>query len=199
MKKICKSLNKKCFLFFLFIVCSIQVMSQEESPKKLDVSGFMSWFYSLMTIDGKVVVLRGVGGALVFDHSFFVGGYALVVPDLLGFQNISISINNINYDVHFIHGGLLLGYILNPHEYIHYKVETLLGWGKIDFNDTKNFHHKKDRIYVFYPKVSIEKNGTPNSRVSLGIGYKKTIGVDTYYDATDFNGLIISLALILRG
>ena len=198
MKKICNFLNKKYFLLFLLIVCSIQVMSQKESPKTLinssfqSVSGFGSLFFSSMTIDGEVVALNGGGGAALFDRSFFVGGYGLGIVEQ---QNISM--NNTDYEVDFAHGGFWLGYILNPYKLIHYRVETLLGWGEIFFNDKRSRSHisERDRVFVFYPRVSSEVNITHWFRMDGGVGYKKTIGVDTYYGATDFDGLVFSLSL----
>ena len=203
MKKICNFLNKKCFLSLLLIVCSIQVMSQKESPKTLmnsskalinssfqSISGFGSLLFSSMTVDGEIVALNGWGGAALFNHSFFVGGYGMGIVER---QNISM--NNTDYEVDFAHGGFWLGYILKPNELIHYRVETLLGWGEIDFNDERGFNYKRDRVSVFYPRVGGEVNITHWFRMDGGVGYKKTIGVDTYYDATDFDGLVFSLSL----
>ena len=92
---------------FTFLFLALVLMAHSQSPKTLidtdpeRISGFGSALFSFMPIDGKLAVLTGGGGAVIFDNTFFVGGYGLGMSG-----SRDISVDNIDYNTHFGHGGL---------------------------------------------------------------------------------------------
>ncbi|MFK7954021.1 MAG: hypothetical protein AB8B73_14330, partial [Ekhidna sp.] len=73
----------KLTFFILSIALSAFAYSQNDRPKTLigndpeNISGFGSVLFSFTSIDGELATLTGGGGAVIFDNTFFVGGYGL--------------------------------------------------------------------------------------------------------------------------
>ena len=132
---ILNTIQMKRTLFTLFLVAGIVASAQNKSPKTLigtdpeKISGFGSVLFSFTPIDGELATLTGGGGAVMFDNTFFIGGYGLGMSG-----DRQIMVEGESYNAHYGHGGFWLGYILNPVELLHLGVETKLGWGEIKYN-----------------------------------------------------------------
>lgn len=183
----------------LLLLLSIGVFAQNERPKTLigndpeDISGFGGVLFSFMPIDGDLSTLTGGGGAVLFDNTFFIGGYGL---GLTG--NKEIELNGNDYSTSFGHGGFWLGYNIKPDELLHMGVETRLGWGSITTkSSTTNEAVNEDDVFIFNPQFFGEVNIAYWFKVNAGVGYQKTIGVDNnFFDATDFDGPTFGISLL---
>lgn len=183
----------------LFVAIAFQSMGQNNRPKTLigndpeDISGFGGVIFSFMPIDGKLSTLTGGGGAVLFDNTFFIGGYGL---GLAG--NHDIEVQGEAFTSSFGHGGFWLGYNIKPDDLLHMGLETKLGWGSISTKSiSTNETVTEDDVFIFNPQVFGEANIAYWFKVNASIGYHKTIGVDDgFYDTTDFDGPTFGISLL---
>lgn len=173
--------------------------AQNSKPKTLigndpeDISGFGSVLFSFTSIDGELSTLTGGGGAVLFDNTFFIGGYGLGLTGNKEFQ-----LNGDAYSSSFGHGGFWLGYNIKPSNLLHFGVDTKLGWGNITTkSDALSNGEVKDDVFVFSPQFFGEANIAYWFKVNAGVGFQKTIGVDKdYFDASDFDGPTFNISLL---
>ncbi|MEP1033991.1 hypothetical protein [Ekhidna sp.] len=186
-------------LLLLTTLLSISVLAQSEKPKTLigndpeDISGFGGVLFSFTPIDGDLSTLTGGGGAVLFDNTFFIGGYGL---GLTG--NHEFNAGGTELTSSFGHGGFWLGYIIKPDDLLHMGIDTKLGWGSVttksrDTNEAVG----EDDVFVFSPQFFGEANIAYWFKINASIGYQKTIGVDNvYFDAGDFDGPTFGISLL---
>ena len=186
-------------LFILTTFLSLTVFGQNQRPKTLigndpeSISGFGGVLFSFMPIDGDLSTLTGGGGAVMFDNTFFIGGYGL---GLTG--NHKLNLGGTDFTSSFGHRGFWLGYIIKPDNLLHFGVDTKLGWGSISTkNRMTNESAGDDEVFIFNPQFFGEANIAYWFKVNASVGLQKTIGVDNqYYDAGDFDGPTFGISLI---
>ncbi|GAB4233278.1 MAG: hypothetical protein Tsb0034_06440 [Ekhidna sp.] len=174
-------------------------MAQDSKPKTLiggnpeDISGFGAVLFSFTSIDGELSTLTGGGGAVLFDNTFFIGGYGLGMTG-----NKEFRIGTDNYSSSYGHGGFWLGYNIQPSNLLHLGVDTKLGWGNITTKSNAIADGRvEDDVFVFSPSVYGEANIAYWFKVNAGLGFQKTIGVDDdYFDTSDFDGPTFSISLL---
>ena len=184
-------------IFTLLMGTSLFAFSQR--PKTLigndpeNISGFGGVIFSFMPIDGKLSTLTGGGGAVLFDNTFFIGGYGL---GLTG--NNDVTFEGEDFTSSFGHGGIWLGYNIKPDNLIHMGVETKLGWGEVSTKSiASNQTVNTDDVFIFNPQFYGEANIAYWFKVNASVGYQKTIGVDSqFYDSTDFDGPTFGISLL---
>ena len=186
--------------FFILLLCAtLGALAQSNRPKTLignnpeTISGFGGVLFSFMPIDGDLSALSGGGGAVLFDNTFFFGGYGM---GLTG--NHEFDRDGASYTTSFGHGGFWMGYNIKSDDLLHFGVESRLGWGSmttksIDTNEEVN----KDEVFIFNPQVFGEVNISYWFKINAGIGYQKTIGVDNqFFNETDFDGPTFGISLL---
>ncbi|MEQ8626288.1 hypothetical protein [Ekhidna sp.] len=186
-------------LQILLLSASFGTLAQSERPKTLigndpeDISGFGAVLFSFTPIDGNLSTLTGGGGAVLFDNTFFIGGYGL---GLTG--NHEFNRDGEDYTTSFGHGGFWLGYNIKPDDLLHMGIETKLGWGSVSTKSVAtNENVDEDEVFVFNPQFFGEANIAYWFKVNASIGYQKTIGVDnTFFDTTDFDGPTFGISLL---
>ena len=168
-----------------------------QSPKTLigndpeEISGFGATLFSFTPIDGQLATLTGGGGAVLFDNTFFIGGYGLGMAG-----DRKIDIEGVEHKAHYGHGGFWLGYIFRPVEVLHLGVETKLGWGEIKYR-TSGLDPENDKVFVFSPQMTGEVNLSYWLKMNAGVGFQKTVGVDNFFfSKSDFDGPTFSIALL---
>ncbi|WP_462253997.1 hypothetical protein [Ekhidna sp.] len=185
--------------YTLLLLASMCSLAQRERPKTLigndpeDISGFGGVIFSFMPIDGDLSTMTGGGGAVLFDNTFFIGGYGL---GLTGNHEFSQGGNDLTSS--FGHGGFWLGYVIKPDDLLHMGVDTKLGWGSITTkNRGTNEEIGEDDVFVFNPQFFGEANIAYWFKINASVGYQKTIGVDnTYFDPGDFDGPTFGISLL---
>lgn len=186
-------------LLILTVLVAFGAVAQNERPKTLigndpeDISGFGGVLFSFTPIDGDLSTLTGGGGAVLFDNTFFIGGYGL---GLTG--NHDFNANGSDFTSSYGHGGFWLGYIIKPDDLLHMGVDTKLGWGSITTKSrTTNEAVGEDDVFVFNPQFFGEANIAYWFKINASIGFQKTIGVDNiYFDSGDFDGPTFGISLL---
>lgn len=186
--------------FLLLIVLSVTAsFAQDSRPKTLigndpeRISGFGGVLFSFNSIDGDLSTMTGGGGAVLFDNTFFIGGYGM---GLTG--NKEFEIGTDTYSTSFGHGGFWMGYNLKSTNLIHMVINTKLGWGNITTKSNALAEGEiKDDVFVFNPQVYGEVNVSYWFKVNAGVGYQKTIGVDDdFFSSSDFDSPTFSISLL---
>lgn len=190
---------KRTLLITLLATIGLSAFSQNNRPKTLigndpeEISGFGGVLFSFTTIDGSLSTLTGGGGAVLFDNTFFIGGYGL---GLTG--NKEQTIDGANYSSSYGHGGFWMGYNIRPSDLVHFGVDTKLGWGSIETKSSALIDGEVvDDVFVFNPSGFVEANISYWFKVNAGLGFQKTIGVENdFFKASDFDGPTFNISLL---
>jgi len=195
----------KRIVFFSFVILSTLVYSQEQTlfTGHVDHGGYGGPVFKYTNIGPNQTAgfLVGGQGGWIIDHKFVIGG---------GGYGLASSVNADWYEVtnfagepepyvlDFSYGGLLLAFIGNSDNLIHYEIFSILGGGGINYrlkneiNTTSDFG---DGIFVAEPGINVMLNVTSFFRVGIGATYRYVQDVDliglTNEDLTNFSGQII--------
>ena len=177
------------------------------------ISGFGAPIFEFSSFQGEFAFSTGGGGAVLINNQFFIGGYGLGM----------VSMNELNYSVYsmssrisyphtvFGHGGLWMGYILQPNKVIHLALSTKIGFGGITYSNNTfgNWWDENewavDGVFVFTPQAEVELNLLKWFKFNAGIGYRLVSGAGSiYYDIDgnptfnnkDLSGLTGSITLM---
>ncbi len=214
----------KKILLTAAILAGIQLITaaqEEKEPQyifgkntKWQASGFGAPIVGFTSIYDKFAVIKGGGGALLINQTFYIGGYGMGLStehfrdDLSEVTAIDKPRLNIG------HGGFWLGYIHNSHKLMHWAISTKVGWGEISITDDyldedPDLRKGRDFISVVNPQIELELNITRWFKMNLGAGYNFTFGIDKayilnnteydYYEATDFNYPQATVSLLFGG
>jgi hypothetical protein len=212
-------------LYFLLILsftaCFAKLQAQNPGDstqylltEKTELSGFGAPFIDFSSVDNEFAVCLGGGAALMVNQTFFIGGYFEGImtnhyrPDLqtiVDAQKPKISLE---------HGGIWMGYVYKHQKAVHGGLSMKLGWGEIDLKDgesgnpASDFDYR-DRIFTIQPQAELELNLTEWFKVNVGVGYRFITGIDAtyqiednpvnFYDNSDFNSFVGTIALIFGG
>ena len=111
--------------------------------------------------------------------------------------NKDFQITGENYSSSFGHGGFWLGYSIKPSNLLHLGIDTKLGWGNITTKSNALAEGEiKDDVFVFSPQVFGEANISYWFKVNAGVGFQKVIGVDNYFESSDFDSPSFSISLL---
>ena len=163
---------KKFFFFFFTLLGVYTLQAQDETLiNHLEFTGgFGGPIIETSTINGELSVDVGGGGALLVN-TFFLGGYGM------GTRFPEYRLDSTDYNIHFKHGGLWLGYVSPPAKLLHFWGSVKLGWGKARL-EIKEDAKYSDRIMALTPEIGIELNVTKFMRISLTGGYRMVSGLN---------------------
>ena len=194
---------KKLVLLTLVLIYATHVMGQTR-PKTLlgdgvqFTSGFGGFMLGFSPVQGDVKAMSGGGGALLINNSFYLGGYGTGMA-----EDLVVNNNNINYEVDFGHGGLMIGFIILPSRVAHLGLSSKIGWGEIslteyDANGTTFVGRPlEDNVFILNPQAELEVNMTSWFKINANAGYQLANGVDNfYYTDNDFNGATFGLSFL---
>jgi hypothetical protein len=145
-------------------------------------------------------VLAGGQGGWIIDHKFIIGGggYGLttdVRADWIDFRTFDGEPQP--HYLNFGYGGLLLGFIPNSDDLVHYEIYGLFGGGAVDYRikDAEQSYDSSDGIFVAEPGINIMVNVTPFFRIGAGASYRYVSGLNddvlTNEDLSGISGQII--------
>lgn len=188
----------------------MQYLLQED----LQISGFGGVIVDYTTIENEPSVSVGGGGAAMLNQRFFLGGYGQGVATIHERENMFIDNEHIEDAVfQFGHGGIWLGYIIEPSRVLHMNINTKLGAGELalrkslDEYEMMDSYHK-DRVTVINPSIGLNVNILPWFRITANVGYRFIGGVGdkTYddsnqliFDADDYNAPTFSFSFLFGG
>lgn len=218
-------MKKIVSLFFILslITGMMQLYAQQEEETtqsilsdKTVLSGFGSPFVEFSSVNNQFAVCVGGGGALMIDHTFFIGGYFEGITTNHYMPDLKELVNIEEPRISFEHGGIWMGYVYKPKKAIHGGLSMKLGWGEIDLEgDGYNYNPDldydfRDRIFTVQPQVEVEFNLTKWFKINVGAGYRIVTGIDAtylddqgnsmnFYNTSDFNSPVGTIALIFGG
>lgn len=168
------------------------------------ISGFGGPMVQFSKVNKEFAVCNGGGGAVLFNQTFFFGGYGmgLSTSHKYDISDSSIFKRRDKDELVFGHGGFWLGYINNHHKIIHWGASAKIGWGAIslydpDFQIDDETNQAIDIINVITPMIECELNVTRWFKINAGLGYRLVNGIDTkYYKSSEFNSPVANLSLL---
>jgi len=213
----------KTILFLSVLFLSGSLLAQDDySPQylfsgqgKTSISGFGGPFVEFSGIQKEFAVSVGGGGAVIFNQTFYIGGYGEGLTTSHYRYDLSDVVNIAQPKISFGHGGFWLGYIHDSFKAIHFGFSSKLGWGSISLYDAYyNYEPRdywaKDAVFVAIPQVEVEMNLTPWFKINVGVGYRAVAGIDktysdsegnlhNYFDASDYNSAQGTISFLFGG
>jgi len=128
----------------------------------LSLSGaWGGWTNTITSFDDDYAYFAGGYGGLEFGRSIFVGwGGARLAND--------VQIGDTNpADLNMRYNGLMLGYTYQPYRAIHPRFMTMIGTGRVEFDE-----QTEDRIFVLRPSLGLELNVFRWFRLGFDAGYR---------------------------
>ncbi|MCF8231119.1 MAG: hypothetical protein K9J27_02940 [Bacteroidales bacterium] len=180
----------------------------------INLSGFGGVTVDFTSVENDPAVFVGGGGALLINQSVFLGGYGQGLATQHKRHDVSIDeAENIDPVLQFGHGGVWLGYILQPSSVIHLNINTKFGAGELALTESLDEYdmfdsYHKDQVLVLTPSVGINVNILPWFRIAANAGYRLTSGVGdkTYnnseeliFKSKDYNAPSFSLSFLFGG
>ncbi len=138
------------------------------------VGGRGAWMMTLQ--DGHAISIGGGGYGLVTEHRVPDPDFGEPDEDLFGLVG---------------YGGFIVEYTNRSYKLVHVTANTLIGAGGIsvrdkDFDDISS---SSDPFFVIEPGISLELNVTHFFRISAGMGYRYTSGIELAgFRDKDFTG-----------
>ena len=217
-------MKKTSFLFFLLLGISLASYSQDgndtystlfKSEGKTSVSGFGGLMMEFSGMNKQFAFSMGGGGAVLFNQSFFFGGYGMGTVNFPTYTYPQPSYDTQNKNIVFGHGGFYTGFVFKPNKPIHIGVSSKFGWGGITIMDdfyNNNYYYPYedyivDQVFVITPQLEAEMNITNWFKVNMGLGYRIVTGVDAtykpinstenvpYFESNAFNSATFQLGL----
>ncbi len=193
---------KKTLIIVLGVIAAFCCMHPVQSQDKPDVligddvraiSGFGGPMFQLTQVGNKMAVMSGGGGAVIFNNMMYFGGYGLGLA-----TDLEKTVDGIDYEVDYNHGGFFVGYIFKPIDVFHMGFSTKLGWGDISIYEKDDFTNgDHDNIFVFQPQIEGELNITQWFKLNGAVGFNGVVGVSNdFYKPIDFNRPQASLSLL---
>jgi hypothetical protein len=134
----------------------------------------------------------GKGGLIINrQYVFGGGGFGLTYPDTRE------DITGIPYTgdkpmLHMGYGGVMFEYIFSPSTLLHATVGTLIGAGGIGVSnnsDNTDEENRSDSFFVLEPDINLSLNVTWFFKLSVGISYRYTNGINAYeFNDSKFSG-----------
>jgi len=188
----------KKIIFALLIVFTCKISAQEQTLLSGTIThgGYGGPEVKFTQIGDNFGVLVGGKGGWIVNHTFVIGGggYGLV-------NNIETDYiyNNQRTVLNFGYGGLILEYIQNPDQILHYTFSALVGGGGINYrfrNGGDLGTHGTKTFFILEPAANAEVNISTFFRVNLGISYRLLSNVEfDRFNQDDLGGISANLTL----
>jgi len=219
-------MRKIGFLFFILLGISLSSFSQESNDTfntlfknngKTSVSGFGGLIMEFSSMDDQFTYSMGGVGAVLFNQSFFFGGYGIGSVNFPTYTIDQPNINSVDKSILLGHGGFYTGFIFSPNKPVHIGVSSKFGWGAVTLMDEiyrnnnyypyPNENYIVDQVFVITPQLEAEFNIASWFKVNMGLGYRIVTGVEAtyipygtteaipYFDSNAFNSATFQLGL----
>lgn len=173
-----------------------------EEPKvlfggdKVSISGFGGPLIEFSSIGGDASIMNGGGGAVLFNRQVYLGGYGLNLTN-----DLDRETDGVNRRLEFSHGGLYMGYLIQPYKLVHFGVGSRLGWGTLRLTPDDAFLPAvapiSDNVLVWTPQAEIQVNLSYWFRVNAGLGYRVVNGVEnSIYGKDDLSSPLLTLSFL---
>jgi hypothetical protein len=171
-------------------------------PGSVKHGGYGAPEIKFTTMTGDAAILAGGQGGWIINHGFVIGGAGYGLTTIHD-APAPFSPANLRSTLQFGYGGPRLGYILYPHDVLHFTFGLLVGGGGytiLSRNDTTNdsYTHDGRGFFVIEPEAELEANLLQFLRLGFGFSYRY-VGTRavSYLQTSDLSGPSASLALRL--
>jgi len=175
---------------------AISLKGQNETPKTeyiggnndVYTSGFGGIIFQTAFIDGTPTGFFGGGGAVLFDNSFYFGGFGLAMQNDIRVKNIDVTNNlpvegNLTIDM----GGIMLGYMPFAYKKVHPVIGLDFSWGDYTISNINSKQDFYDDSFVgITPRFGFEANALPWLKLNAGLGYRIYTGMEGDYIPANF-------------
>lgn len=170
-----------------------------------NVSAFGAPIVELGETVGVFGTSVGGGGALLFNNTFFFGGYGMGLTNEPQFTLMETTTGTANLD--YGHGGFWTGVNFFPNLPIHPTVSARFGWGQARLQEdgtgtiaALGASEFKDNIFVVQPMAGLEVNVTDWFVVRGQYGYRFVQGLELLdLSGTELDGHFASLTFAFGG
>ncbi len=199
---------KKIYILLFLLLFSFNILPQDQTliSGKLESGGYGAPVVKFTSIKDNFAVFVGGYGGWLINHTFLIGGggYGLVnaikLPGYVTFVGVPYE-----RKIMFGYGGVILEFIGNPSNLIHYSISTLIGAGGlsyryIDYRNYTDFYDNNDypdkAVFVFEPAVNLELNITTFFRINVGGSYRMVRGSNNFieFNNNDLSGFSANIA-----
>ena len=146
--------------------------------RDLDHGGYGGPVVKFSQVAGELGLLVGGQGGWVIGQTMTIGGggYGLVTTHL-------INDGTDDYEIGLGYGGLLLEYLRQPDDLIHFNFSCLFALGGVSFREPGSYvdidpGSSDDLIYVLEPSANVCVNVTQHFRISAGVEYRYFTGLN---------------------
>ncbi|MBN1561729.1 hypothetical protein JW998_15865 [candidate division KSB1 bacterium] len=193
-------------LICLFVaLCALPLLASEQTliTGEVDHGGYGGPVLQYAQIGPEKAdgILVGGQGGWIIDHKLVIGGggYGLASKVAADWYDAGTHGDEPGaYILNFGYGGLLVEYISQSDDLIHFELFGIIGGGGVDYQLEDYIEHDNatsDAIFVAQPGANIVLNVTPFFRIALGVTYRYVSGVDldglTNGDLSGFGGQIV--------
>ena len=180
----------KHFLFFVLpFFIFIELYAQETTAGK----GFASVDFKLSSVQDKTAYIFGVRGGWPVSQSFSIG-----LAGSWAFVNNPVAniINNQDYYIRLVYGGLYLEYKLYSFDFGHILLSTIVGGGYYGHSAVKSdfeIDWTKHKCFVIEPEIIAMVDISDSFKTGIGISYRYIPNVDL----TEFENSKLSAPAVL--
>ena len=144
---------------------------------------------------GEMAIMGGGQGAWVINHTVAIGGagYSLT-------SDHEVTGAGGPYELSFSYGGLLLEYIRDADDLVHWYGALIVAHGSFSLTDPTlpddSDDIEEDGFLVLEPTINAELNITEHFRLAAGVGYRLASGVTSdFLAASDLSGATFNITL----
>jgi hypothetical protein len=185
-------MKKALLIMILVFTCTIMAQEQTILSGQVTHGGYGGPEVKFTQINNEFAVLVGGKGAWIVNHTFSIGGggYGLV-------NRLPMVVNNEEMYLNFGYGGLILEYIMDSDQLLHYTFSALIGGGGIGYRDRSDHEVSRSENKAFFiiePGANAEVNIASFFRINLGVSYRllSTVAMERYNEQ-NLSGLSANL------
>jgi hypothetical protein len=196
---------RKGFYLTTIILVLLPIIVTAQEPETLidsDVrhGGFGAPVFGITSINGEVAYFRGTRGAWVINfedtHTINLGlaGYRTAT----NFEPVNWAVDGVDKpEMRTNYGGFEIEYVNRSDRLYHWSVQALIGSGTVRYSGRDiELDNRSDSYFVMQPGVNMNLNITRWFRLSGGLSYRFTSGVNLEGTSnSDLSGLTSFFAL----
>jgi hypothetical protein len=187
----------------LFVFLPAAVFAQEPQTlidSEVRHGGFGAPVFGITSINGEVAYFRGTRGAWVinFEETHTINLGLALYRTATNFEPVNWTAEDIpEPEMRTNYGGFEIEYVNQSDRLYHWSVQTLIGSGTVRYSGRDiELDNRSDSYFVIQPGVNMNLNITRWFRLSGGLGYRFTSGVNLEGTSnSDLSGLTSFFAL----
>ncbi len=198
----------KAIAFTLMFLIASTALAEEKTlfSGEIENGGFGAPVLKFSPVRNQFAVWIGGQGGWLINHTFLLGGggYGLVTRIAPRPEAVEALGTTRPLALQVGYGGLVMEFIGNSDNLVHYTFSTLVGAGTVRYGERPFDDHSFDYVqepnpdvfFVLEPGVNVELNVTSFFRLAVGAGYRYVSGVNTVgLSNNDLSGASVNLAM----